>query len=212
MLFPLSNKTIFFVQATVTPDWCSHQLRGRTCGTSRPSNPCAIWTTRGYKQLSPLSVVKLLKLHRFLALVYLLLVSVPRCAPIVTTGVFVSALMTPPVVPAGHSVTTSPCSPTGRPVRRSQSVTFRTRSRSCARVPSTTTMALWDPTAGTWPCDGKTNSSVPACPGSAPSTMPSTKSFTSWWTKTSSVPRAWSILHLCLNTACSSPPQRKESL
>lgn len=46
--FHLSNKTLFFMQVTVTPDWCSHQLRGRTCGVFRPSNPCAIWTTPGY--------------------------------------------------------------------------------------------------------------------------------------------------------------------
>lgn len=140
-----------------------------------------------------------------------LFVSVHRCAPIGTTGVCASALTTPPAVPAGLWVTTSPSSPTGRPARRSQSAMCRTRSRSCAHVPSTITTALWRLTAGTWPCDGRTSSSVPVCPGSAPSTTLSTRSFTSWWTKTSSVPRVWSFLRLYSSTACSSPPQRKES-
>lgn len=36
------------MQVTVTLDWCSHQLRGRTCGVFKPSNQCAISTTQGY--------------------------------------------------------------------------------------------------------------------------------------------------------------------
>lgn len=37
-----------FLQVTVILDWCSRQLKGRTCGVFRPSNPCAIWTTQEY--------------------------------------------------------------------------------------------------------------------------------------------------------------------
>lgn len=78
-----------------------------------------------------------------------------RCAPTVTTGVFVSAPMMPLVVPAGHLGTTSPFYKTSLPVKKSQNEMSLKLSKFCAPVPSTTITARSDLTAGTWHCDGR---------------------------------------------------------